>query len=169
MIEEQKACFNAHHAPTTVDSGSSRTTPVLNLVGQGSTTDACSIECVDALREAFGDQHPRQCDTELASTSQVMLYDPKSGAWPVRDQGKSRGTCVPFAVLAGLELFNIRAGNATGDLDYSEEFLYAKSRTEFLHLGPGDEPESDQTGATFLVQSAMALKQFGIVDEASLP
>ncbi|MEM5474695.1 C1 family peptidase [Hoeflea sp. AS60] len=145
-------------------------TPVLSIIGSDGQPRSSGIrnfdELVKVLAEAEISFRPQ---LKLFRTGPEMLYDPKSKIWPVRDQGTSRGTCVPFAALAALELDVLRSQDPPTGVDYAEEFVYARSRKELGHLGPGKEPGNDTSGATFLVQAARALIDFGVPPEERLP
>lgn len=145
-------------------------TPVLSIIGSDGQPRSSGIrnfdELVKVLAEAEISFRPQ---LKLFRTGPEMLYDPKSKIWPVRDQGTSRGTCVPFAALAALELDVLRRQDPPTGVDYAEEFVYARSRKELGHLGPGKEPGNDTSGATFLIQAARALIDFGVPPEERLP
>lgn len=86
--------------------------------------------------------------------------------WPAQDQGQNRSTCVPFAVLAMIELRERISTAASEFPNYSEEFLYAKMRADHH---PRTEAHNYNTGSTFLDQAANALIASGVCDESIMP
>jgi hypothetical protein len=167
MRDAQGVFFNARRGTQGIGES-----PVLSILTSTERSEQFEVKSFDDLVSALV-QNKVNIDfgpvVKSLRTDPETLHDPKSRIWPVRDQGTSRGTCVPFAALASLELQELRKGGLSKDIDYSEEFIYAKSRKELASLGPHSEPEKDTTGATFLVQSAKALIDFGVPLEESLP
>ncbi|GAB5464181.1 hypothetical protein [Hoeflea alexandrii] len=143
---------------------------VLSIIGSDGQPRSSGIRNFDELAKVLAEAEIGfRPELKLFRTDTEMLYDPKSKMWPVRDQGTSRGTCVPFAALAALELDVLRKQDPPTGVDYAEEFVYARSRKELGHLGPFKEPKDDTGGATFLVQAAKALIDFGVPPEERLP
>jgi hypothetical protein len=165
MRDARGVVFNVRREPDEIGGNS-----VLSIIGSDGQARSSGIrnfdELVKVMAEAEISFRPQ---LKLFRNGPEMLYDPKSKIWPVRDQGTSRGTCVPFAALAALELDALRKQDPPTGVDYAEEFVYARSRKELGHLGPGKEPGNDTSGATFLVQAARALIDFGVPPEEKLP
>ena len=87
-------------------------------------------------------------------------------SWPAQDQGRNRSTCVPFAVLAMIELRERLSTAALEFPNYSEEFLYAKMRVDHQ---PTIDAHNYNSGSTFLDQAADALIASGVCDERTMP
>ncbi|MEC3863155.1 hypothetical protein VK792_17820 [Mesobacterium sp. TK19101] len=98
---------------------------------------------------------------------------PELTGWPVRDQGR-RATCTAFAVTAMAELWQATHGGKPVVPDFSEEFLYYKSREDSfagagIHLDDAEVDALTQAGATFLKQAQNALERDGICLETAAP
>lgn len=90
----------------------------------------------------------------------VIRLDRGIGPWPPRDQ-RYRGTCVPHAAVAAMELFWRREGRT---VDLSPDYLYVQMRTA---LDPALLADYAQTvpgyavGATVLDQARRVFKDIG--------
>ncbi len=177
MLDAKGVFFNARPEPQENSAG-----PVVAIQGinrQGVDEPTQDLQALSALFDSANIKFLPPAEVLKSgaprSAEPVMLHNPKSKAWPVRDQGTSRGTCVSFAALALLELHELRKSRQLprdewpDDIDYSEEFVYAKSRSDHADLGPVKDPCDDPSGATFLVQAARTLTFSGVLPEKSLP
>lgn len=171
MLDSQGVFFNAQRQIKGIEARS-----VLSILTSVGTTERIEVESFGDLIEIFTASNiVFQPIFEKTSANDIMLHNPKSKIWPVRDQGKSRGTCVSFAALAGLELREMKRLQGLPEkdrpayVDYSEEFIYTRSRIELGSLGPVGEFGTHTSGATFLLQAAKAMIDFGVPMEKSLP
>ncbi|HPD91614.1 MAG: hypothetical protein H6900_02380 [Rhodobacter sp.] len=127
-----------------------------------STFDLCDGALLPAVARLIGVEAPAP-DAPLPS-----LAPPLPADWPVRDQGRIRGTCVAFSALAAVELGEVWQGIAPGARDYSEEHLYALMRGAYAPEDPDSIP-GYADGATILLQAAASLNAAPIRNEADLP
>ncbi|MEM8579261.1 MAG: hypothetical protein AAGF60_15535 [Pseudomonadota bacterium] len=107
----------------------------------------------------------------------AILHDLPLG-WPVRDQGRVRGTCVAFAALSAFELYRYWHGVAVQAEDLSEERLYKAMREDFdiRDRVTGTDPAAlalieayERYGASLLWQAGSALDAMGAAAEADAP
>ena len=120
------------------------------------------------------EQHPLVPGSPLgARRSGKLSLDPISqGAmqlfesWAPQHQGGKRATCVAFAVLAMVELYDRLHTKSDGIANYSEEFLYYMMREKHV---PSVMPENYENGSTFMDQAARALETNGVCSEATMP
>jgi hypothetical protein len=103
----------------------------------------------------------------------TVVSDQRLANWHVRDQGR-RATCTAFAVTAMEELWNVTNSGVESVPDLSEEFLYYMSRNKKigeLNIGipPAEVDALTRSGATFLQQAYLALREHGISFEGDAP
>jgi len=140
----------------------------VTLIGADVTPIVAKSLTLDEFIALLDDQEFAEPKINQEPVQQLLLYHPKDGTWPVRDQGRVRGTCVAFAALATAELRELRSHEAQQNIEYAEEFVYAEARTSYLSEGPGDVPEAERTGAIFLLQAVLSLACSGNIGENRL-
>ncbi len=122
-----------------------------------------AASCFGIIDSALSDDYKK-----LPATGTIPDL-PADSDWPVRDQGRFRGTCVPFAVLAAAELYAYwrQPKNKIGN--FSEEFLYAVMRSDHEPDMADDIPGYRDGGATLMSQAAQTLIYEGVCEEELMP